>query len=543
MQKIKSSTIQYLKTDELHPHPQNRPLGLNQEKIEQLKNNIQRQGFRENTPLLVRPYDGSFQIISGEHRFNAAKELEYETIPCVVEEMTDEQALVELYLNNIQTEPERLSIGLQALEYTRYPGRTIREYAEKAGIGEATLNRFVKAAKVYSFINETCSAASLNEVLVLCEIGKTNQQNWLTLSEIAVEKETSTRQMESISKLIRELDELNFLFDDEKFLEIKKQAAIRVVEEKEKKNNELKAFLIQAQKNADNLQTGKVYQYSIETDEITEKEEDWKGKYIQLLKQEETLTGKQADRLYSMMLTEIKSSTKEAAEADAKYYRDEKNQKMLEEQRRLNESKREEIFSMVMDGMDALEIAKELGEDPDNVQNIIFSLKADVVYADPPWEYDNSGLGGSAEKHYDTMGVDEICGLPVDRITRTNSVLFLWATNPLMKEALQVMEAWGFEYKTNFVWVKEKQTYGKLGFYNYGQHEFLLIGVKGSKLPDGEKPTSIIKGKNDVHSKKPDVVYNIIEKMYPNSNSVELFARNTKRKGWIKWGNEVNKYE
>jgi N6-adenosine-specific RNA methylase IME4 len=95
------------------------------------------------------------------------------------------------------------------------------------------------------------------------------------------------------------------------------------------------------------------------------------------------------------------------------------------------------------------------------------------------------------------------------------------------------------------VWIKEKQTYGKLGFYVFGKHEFLMIGVKGSMLPTDEKFTSVLNdsledsdASNDIHTKKPHGVYKIIETMYPGRRYIELFARNL-RTGWQSWGNEV----
>lgn len=161
----------------------------------------------------------------------------------------------------------------------------------------------------------------------------------------------------------------------------------------------------------------------------------------------------------------------------------------------------------------------------------------DVIYADPPWQYNNSGFEMSAESKYPTMATEEIEGIKIK--TADNSVLFLWATNPLLEDALRIMTAWGFEYKTNMVWIKEKHT---AGFYVFGQHELLLIGTRGSFLPTGEKPKSIISGENKIHSKKPDL-YGTIESMYPNLKYLELFSRNEPRQGWVKWGKEIGKYE
>jgi len=135
------------------------------------------------------------------------------------------------------------------------------------------------------------------------------------------------------------------------------------------------------------------------------------------------------------------------------------------------------------------------------------------------------------------MSIEELKELKVENLSADNCVMFMWATNPLLKEAIEVMNDWGFEYKTNFVWVKEKSNYGKLGFYVFGQHELLLIGTKGSKLPE-IKYKSIIYGDNKIHSKKPEVVYEMIEAMYPKMKYVELFARN-KRTNFESWGNQL----
>lgn len=165
-----------------------------------------------------------------------------------------------------------------------------------------------------------------------------------------------------------------------------------------------------------------------------------------------------------------------------------------------------------------------------------------VLYADPPWEYNNSGLGGSAASHYPTIATTDLCAMSVAERIADNAVLFLWVTNPLLVDGLAVLSAWGFDYKTNFVWVKDRDCYGRLGFYNYGRHELLLVGVRGSYLPaDGSLVSSLIEAQKREHSRKPDDVYSIIEAMYPNGSKLELFAR-TQREGWVAWGNEVGKW-
>lgn len=158
----------------------------------------------------------------------------------------------------------------------------------------------------------------------------------------------------------------------------------------------------------------------------------------------------------------------------------------------------------------------------------------DVIYADPPWQY-NYKARGNPEFHYPLMNDAEICKIPVP--SAKDSILFLWATNPKLIEALQVIAAWGYEYKTNLVWVKDKIG---TGFYVRGQHEILLIAKKGN-IPtpfNATRPPSVLKSPRRKHSQKPDEIYELIEQMYPNRQYLELFARQA-REGWTSWGDEL----
>jgi N6-adenosine-specific RNA methylase IME4 len=164
--------------------------------------------------------------------------------------------------------------------------------------------------------------------------------------------------------------------------------------------------------------------------------------------------------------------------------------------------------------------------------------KYPIIYADPPWRYDFSrSTSREIENQYPTMELNDICNLEVVKIANDDCVLFLWATNPKLQEALLVIDSWGFEYKTNMVWVKDKIG---MGYYARSQHELLLIATRGSvPVPAAEfRPSSVIYSDRDQHSKKPDGVYDLIEKMYPEYAKVELFARN-KRDGWESWGNQL----
>lgn len=159
-----------------------------------------------------------------------------------------------------------------------------------------------------------------------------------------------------------------------------------------------------------------------------------------------------------------------------------------------------------------------------------------VILADPPWRYDFSiDRGDEIENHYPTMSLDEIKAVKVP--SANDCVLFLWSTSPKLSEALAVIESWGFTYKTNAVWDKIQP---RLGFWFRGQHELLLVATKGKpSVPEYKNRfPSVIREKSIVHSRKPAIVREMIEKMIPNGRYLELFARE-KREGWTVWGNQV----
>lgn len=188
---------------------------------------------------------------------------------------------------------------------------------------------------------------------------------------------------------------------------------------------------------------------------------------------------------------------------------------------------------------DKAERRAERERDLGAAQRALPSKKYGVIYADPPWHfqpYSNAtGMDRAADNHYPTMDLAAIMALPVP--AADNAVLFLWATVPMLSEALAVMASWGFAYKSNFVWVKNKIG---TGYWVRNRHEFLLIGVKGS-VPapaPGKQYDSVIEELAGAHSAKPFLVHEIIEDMFPTLPRIELFAR-VQFEGWDAWGNEV----
>lgn len=166
-----------------------------------------------------------------------------------------------------------------------------------------------------------------------------------------------------------------------------------------------------------------------------------------------------------------------------------------------------------------------------------------IIYADPPWRYDQKGVGGAAERHYSTMSLEDICRLPVESISAKDSILFLWATFPQLPVALRVISAWGFQYKTvGFLWLKKNRKadswFFGLGFWTRGNAEVCLIATRGKPKRKSAYVHQFIISPIEAHSKKPDIVRDKIVELAGDVPRIELFARQVSP-GWDVWGNEV----
>ena len=164
-----------------------------------------------------------------------------------------------------------------------------------------------------------------------------------------------------------------------------------------------------------------------------------------------------------------------------------------------------------------------------------------VVYADPPWSYNDKADAGSvqtggAAHQYPTMSMKELCELDVRSICEPDAVLFLWVTSPLLFECQPVITAWGFDYRASIVWNKDAHN---MGHYVSVQHEFLLICVRGSCTPDiSQRLPSVVTEKRGAHSVKPACFRSMIDTMYPHGKRIEMFARQ-QSDGWATYGNDV----
>jgi len=186
---------------------------------------------------------------------------------------------------------------------------------------------------------------------------------------------------------------------------------------------------------------------------------------------------------------------------------------------------------------------------------------ADIVVADPPWRFSSNSVakpGRNAMRHYSCMRDDEIAALDVP--AKPDALLFMWTTAPMLARSLPVVDAWGFKYVSQIVWVKSRII---MGFWVRSQHEIVLVCRRGTGVPRPIKydakgnpcldkngrvirlapfKTSIITAPQREHSRKPEALQDRIDEVWPDAAKLEMFARRA-RPGWTVWGNQTDKFE
>ena len=188
----------------------------------------------------------------------------------------------------------------------------------------------------------------------------------------------------------------------------------------------------------------------------------------------------------------------------------------------------------------------------DDLLQSIGDRRFSTILADPPWQFQNR-TGKMAPEHkrlsrYPTMTLQDIKDLPVEAIVNDTAHLYLWIPNALLADGMQVLEHWGFTYKTNLIWYKIRKDGGPdrrgVGFYFRNVTEMILFGVRGKNartLQPGRSQENIISSRKREHSRKPDEQYELIESCSPGP-FLEMFARGP-RKGWCVWGNQSKEYD
>lgn len=197
-------------------------------------------------------------------------------------------------------------------------------------------------------------------------------------------------------------------------------------------------------------------------------------------------------------------------------------------------------------------------------KHIELTMKFDVILADVPWQFrvwnKDTGHGRTAEAHYPTMSLDQICALPVADLAAPNAALFFWGVWPSIFDAQTVIEAWGFTYKTlAFEWIKLNKRWDTkflpmlshtgydllyklffmgMGYYTRANPEPCLLAIKGKMPVAVRNERNLLIAPIRKHSQKPQEQYEKIERLYPNGRYLELFARHA-QPGWVSWGNEA----
>lgn len=183
------------------------------------------------------------------------------------------------------------------------------------------------------------------------------------------------------------------------------------------------------------------------------------------------------------------------------------------------------------------DVAENVAESTEDLGELVAGgKKFACIYADPPWQYGNQATRASTDNHYPTMTVDEIAALPIGQVAADNAHLHLWTTNAFLFDCQQIMEAWGFTYKSVFVWVKPQ-----MGIGNYWRvsHEFLLLGTRGSCPFLSKSEMSWKEIARTTHSTKPEEIRKMIERVSPGPR-LEMFGRRL-ADGWTVWGNQISR--
>jgi ParB/RepB/Spo0J family partition protein len=444
--------IKQLKTTQLFPHPDNRPLGINQEKVEQLAEMMKANGYDESKPIKARPFEGAYQIIEGEHRWRAAQKGGVETVPVFVIEVDDDEALIQLVAGNAQTESHALDYGYAALKVCKEhskKGMSYAEFAARVGLSKDALSRATKSAKVRSYIEQCRPGATLlTETKKLNEIYKCRQSDWLWFHDLVINKELSKNDCIEISKRIRAIDD------------IAKSAAVTVLDltelkqeiatAKERVFNERLSLIEGIEDCAGQLDERWVlYRYDVLKDEVVEYTHNARESFLSRLSNQKELTRQIVFSIYKIEKDKKRQQTKASAEADAEHYRDKANKEDAEELARAEwEAFMPEQGKWYQVGQHRL----YCGDNRDKAFIDGLPEKVALVFADPPYNED------VAEWDNDFTWQQDYLQDVADYVVVTPGISmiqsFLSATKMSYKWSLSA-------------WISNGMTRGALGFGNW----------------------------------------------------------------------------
>lgn len=459
--------------------------------------------YPQKHAIHLRPSGERFQLLGGHHRKRAAIKAKLKRIWAWVEELDDATALMELVLGNRQGELSPLEIGLHVLRAvpTTKGGRGknggLSAYAKRIGKSQQYVSQVRDAAEVAEAVKPTSQLVGLLEKAQhLAAIHKLRRANWPRAVAHTLSAKLSAEAVESRVKEARTAaSELDVSGEWRKFMPVvlvELEVFLGASAAALKRLLDVACLVCRSIDDAVAEARGR-----IEAD-ASIKDDDKPGALGELDFEAAGIRGRWISWL------------------EANAGGDSWDIKRLQGQRCVVD---DEILDM---------LGRKRGE------------PVNLVLADPPWRYEFSETDNrQIENQYPSAGVEDIIRhfssqqMPP---VREDCVLFMWATAPKLREALEVMEGWGFTYKTHGIW--DKQKIG-MGYWFRGQHELLLVGTRGevSPPPSDVRVSSVFSEERGEHSEKPQCVYEWIERAFPGSKKLEMYAR-SQRAGWSTFGNE-----
>ena len=328
--------ILQIKLDQLIPHPDNRPLGINDEKVDQLAGMMRQNGFDQSKLLKVRPNgsDGTYQIIEGEHRWRAAQKAGIEAVPAFVIDVDDEEALIQLVAGNVQTDNHPLDIGLSAMTVvSRHSKKGLdgKTFGDRIGVNGNTVNEYIKAARVYTYIKQnTTGRVLLQDVSKLTLISRCKESDWLWFHDLIASKGLSKNDVTEISKRIRSIDKAAGehaakVFD---LTEVKQEIATA----KERIYNDWISLIEAVESCAIKLnEIENLYRYGFADKAVEEYVYNPRETFLLILSELKQPTKADIFKHYNAILKTIRQQTKENADNDKKHYENKVNLKEAEE--------------------------------------------------------------------------------------------------------------------------------------------------------------------------------------------------------------------
>lgn len=437
----------------LVPHPDNRPLGINEEKVEQLAAIMQATGYDQSKPIKVRPHpeqSGKFQIIEGEHRWRAAQRADIADVPVFVVDVDDEEALIQLVAGNTQTDNHPLDIGIAALKVIssyNQSGRSAKSFGERIGLHPQSIQRYTRAAKVW---NETKNNTGvvLQEIAILEEISKCQEPDWLWFYNLAASKDLTKNEVIEISKRIRAIDEAAAPGFSSTILDIQATKQ-EVATAKDRVFNDRLSLIQGIEECAGNLdESWMLYRYDIGQKTVIEYQYKARETFLKKLSAFKDLTRQQVFEQYNATLKTKQQQTKENAEREREYYQDEVNKSEAEARARAEW----EAFMPVPGTWYELGRHRLYCGDNQDKEFISALPKAALAFADPPYNagVDEWDKGFEWEQDYLIDVADIVTVTPgignVDAFFKATKMPYKWSLS---------------------TWIKNGMTRGAVGFGNW----------------------------------------------------------------------------